>query len=599
MLFGCFLFLNGKNTGKACRAVYYISTDGTLTTDEGEFKFITDYSYENYQSAVDVDVEVGNRFTALNGIVLRHVPSIYFSAGTNDSYIESVVTTRLHLPSSTGGYIDTEDNLSTEDVIDDIVIFEDIYPRTVCKVDKLDTKARKLETTESDGTTTVGTFLAYQLHSNALADFTKDYILSGETLSIEMTSGQLNGKSFEVTLYSAGDINGQSSYNVFEIVRDDEWGINLPCDTMKPVEGDEFIVYGFDTSYVDNSLVSQAENELKVATIKYANKTKIDPNTYECKVNEYQMSEELNLSPENRTLFLPLGNIVQLEAPTYLTEIRESRIYGFEKQLDGSSITYTIGESPKYSWISETEDDIEALKYSGSNTSSGGVSTSSNGSSISVIKSTDTKAPTDSNVYSSLRANKQFLKKTEADTASEKITFEKGIALGEKDITAVKRSSDSDTDVPLDDKSIATPAWVEQNALSKIKEDTAAERITFRKGLTAYSTSTEGAGNGIIEGEESEIIEVDASEFSTTIGGLENVSDEADNASAGSILGFDGTQWAVIPSQADIATDIANMLVPVWHTVLQKMIFVPCSIFGSGQVITNNKFPYTLPLILS
>jgi len=153
--------------------------------------------------------------------------------------------------------------------------------------------------------------------------------------------------------------------------------------------------------------------------------------------------------------------------------------------------------------------------------------------------------------------------------------------------------------------------------LSKVKRDVAQElieflkgiivtgesefkdRTTFRKGLTAYSTSTEGAGNGITEGEESEIIEVDASEFSTTIGGLENVSDAADNASAGSILSFDGAQWAVIASQSDTATDIANMLVPVWHTVLQKMIFVPCSIFGSGQVVTNNKFPYTLPLILS
>lgn len=178
-------------------------------------------------------------------------------------------------------------------------------------------------------------------------------------------------------------------------------------------------------------------------------------------------------------------------------------------------------------------------------------------------------------------AASKYLKKTEADTASEKITFEKGILIGTKDVTAVKRSSDSDTDVPLDDKSIATPAWVEQNAISKTKEDSAAERITFRKGLIAYSTSTEGAGNGITEGEESEIIEVDASDLSDTIGGLENVSDAADNASAGSILSFDGTQWAVIPSQADIATDIANMLVPVWHTVLNKMIFVPCSILST------------------
>ena len=192
-----------------------------------------------------------------------------------------------------------------------------------------------------------------------------------------------------------------------------------------------------------------------------------------------------------------------------------------------------------------------------------------------------TSAKADAIAAAATSAASKYLKKTEADTASEKITFEKGILIGTKDVTAVKRSSDSDTDVPLDDKSIATPAWVEQNAISKTKEDSAAERITFRKGLIAYSTSTEGAGNGITEGEESEIIEVDASDLSDTIGGLENVSDAADNASAGSILSFDGTQWAVIPSQADIATDIANMLVPVWHTVLNKMIFVPCSILST------------------
>lgn len=77
----------------------------------------------------------------------------------------------------------------------------------------------------------------------------------------------------------------------------------------------------------------------------------------------------------------------------------------------------------------------------------------------------------------------------------------------------------------------------DEKRLRKDIEDTAAERITFNKGLIAVSTSVEGAANGIIEEfttEESQqintsIIEEFTNAVAATLGELDNVSDDVDN----------------------------------------------------------------------
>lgn len=107
----------------------------------------------------------------------------------------------------------------------------------------------------------------------------------------------------------------------------------------------------------------------------------------------------------------------------------------------------------------------------------------------------------------------------------------------EDEATAKKiKAGYADTAHDLDTNSPVYHAINEK--LSKVEEDTAAEKITFEKGLRAVSTATEGAADGVVEldaNEETEsdavnnaITELTASCAASTLGELENVAAEAD-----------------------------------------------------------------------
>lgn len=84
-----------------------------------------------------------------------------------------------------------------------------------------------------------------------------------------------------------------------------------------------------------------------------------------------------------------------------------------------------------------------------------------------------------------------------------------------------------------------------------------------------------------------------------SIGGLENVSSNTDSAAIGSILVKEGNEWTSLAPAISILTDYDNMLMPVYHTVLGKWVFVSVSlIMGGVTPPVPAGFPYVLPLTL-
>lgn len=330
--------------------------------------------------------------------------------------VNGVVQKRLMLPEGTP-YIDAYPKMSTEEAIEQVVIFDEVYPRRVGTMSDITTKEYTETIENADGTTTEKKWDAYRFKDTGIT-FSKDYILPGEELTIIFQSGKLNGMVFAVTF----DPDGKDE-QLWEIVRNEDYGRPLPDEVLIPEDGDTYVLSGWDsTKITELGLVSAAERELKEEAEKYIAKSKIDPNTYNC-----TMMSDNAYSEDGMHNLYGIGQRVNLINKAYFENGRLSRVIGFEFNLDKpyDSPVYTVGETAAYSRIGELEDKVENLTLKGQ------VYTGGSGSGVYVIRRNDSTPATDSNVFSALRSLSMFLRKDKPDFTNYLLRLLGGLEVGE------------------------------------------------------------------------------------------------------------------------------------------------------------------------
>ena len=361
----------------------------------------------------------------------RNLPSDY-RKGETGAVVEGVVQKRLMLPAGTP-YVDVIEGLEEEQVVEAVIIFEDIYPRVTGTITEVIPK----EITDEDDSGDPITFTVYRF-KDANLTFKKEYILPGQDLHVIFQTGPLSGMDFALEFNPERLPEDDPKSQVFEIVRNDTYGQTLPESPLIPGIGNKYILYNFDTRYVNDALIPQAEQELLERTIAYKDKVVSDPSTYTCSLNSYRASgyDENNglLNPEKEINLLP-GQKVNLINKAYFENGRISRVIGFEKKLDipYDSPVYTIGESAAYSRLGELEQKLDNIQFK-ENTyvNQGG------GFGVYIVKKDDATAASDENVFSALRTlyeiNKayvdisdMYLRKDIDDTAHGNILFDKKI----------------------------------------------------------------------------------------------------------------------------------------------------------------------------
>ena len=192
------------------------------------------------------------------------------------------------------------------------------------------------EITDEDDSGDPITFTVYRF-KDANLTFKKEYILPGQDLHVIFQTGPLSGMDFALEFNPERLPEDNPEAQVFEIVRNDTYGQTLPESPLIPGIGNKYILYNFDTRYVNDALIPQAEQELLERTIAYKDKVVSDPSTYTCSLNSYRASgyDENNglLNPEKEINLLP-GQKVNLINKAYFENGRISRVIGFEKKLD-------------------------------------------------------------------------------------------------------------------------------------------------------------------------------------------------------------------------------------------------------------------------
>ena len=336
----------------------------------------------------------------------KNIPSDYRPVDET-VVVNGVVQRRLMLPEGTP-YIDAYPDMTTEEAVEQVVIFDEVYPRRTGIMSDVTTIEVTDKVENEDGTTTEEKWNAYRFRDTGV-NFSEKYILPGQELRIRFASGLLNGLEFAVKFNPEGkpEILADGGWNpeaqLWEIVRNEDYGRPLPGDVLFPQDGDEYVLSGWDsTKITELGLVGAAEQELKEKTEKYAAKSKIDPSTYGCTMMSNDAYREDGVHN-----FYGIGQKVNLINKAYFENGRQSRVIGFEFNLDYSfdSPVYTVGETTAYSRIGELEEKVESLTLKGQTYTGGG------GSGVYVIGSHDSTPATDHNVYSALRSLIMFMRK--------------------------------------------------------------------------------------------------------------------------------------------------------------------------------------------
>ena len=421
-------FLSGANAGQTFAAVY---NPDLLTGDAANI----------IQLPEGVTASLGNRYT-INNIISGKVPDNYFSKDDKEMTLNGVVQKRLMLPegisyvdaykySPTGERINIGDEryndpdnveMPEEEAIEEIVIFEDEYPQykgTISSVshdDKVDDNDKE--------------YRIYNFKDTGLKNFTEDFRLDGEELHMIFQTGKLAGMDFAINI-----VESDNTGTTFEIVRNEDYGRFLPDDVLYPqtahmedgeeVPADTYILYGFDTAYISEQMLPDAEQDLLKKAKEYVKKSMIDPSTYDCKMDADFIYNKGNI----RTY--EVGAKVNLINKAFFPEGRQSRIIGFEWPLDipYDHPIYTVGETASYSRIGEIESKLDSLTYKGQTYS--GSAVGGGGISVYAIGVNDKTIPSDRNVFSAKRVLQEIIayaiSKTKDDTALGLISFLNGI----------------------------------------------------------------------------------------------------------------------------------------------------------------------------
>ena len=411
-------FLSGANAGQTFAAVY---NPDLLTGDAANI----------IQLLEGVTASLGNRYT-INNIISGKVPDNYFSKDDKEMTLNGVVQKRLMLPegisyvdaykySPTGERINIGDEryndpdnveMPEEEAIEEIVIFEDEYPQykgTISSVshdDKVDDNDKE--------------YRIYNFKDTGLKNFTEDFRLDGEELHMIFQTGKLAGMDFAINI-----VESDNTGTTFEIVRNEDYGRFLPDDVLYPEASNTYILYGFDTAYISEQMLPDAEQNLLKKAKEYVKKSMIDPSTYDCEMDADFIYNKGNI----RTY--EVGDKVNLINKAFFPEGRQSRIIGFEWPLDipYDHPIYTVGETASYSRIGEIESKLDSLTYKGQTYS--GSAVGGGGISVYVIGVNAKTIPSDRNVFSAKRVLQEIIayaiSKTKDDTALGLISFLNGI----------------------------------------------------------------------------------------------------------------------------------------------------------------------------
>ena len=286
--------------------------------------------------------------------------------------------------------------------------FSGIYPRRVGTVSSV----RSEEVEDEEGKA----FTVYYFKDSALDFDPNSYELAGETKHVSFQSGDLSGLGEGDDHYF--DVNFDSATREFEIITIWPYGddTQLPGGKLVPKAGDTYILWNIR---MPDEYYRLAEEEFQKAVDDYNKDHWLDIASYKAPTDHVWIEEQ------EADLFV--GRRVKLESTEYFPKdgSRKSRITKITRKVNlPGQMDLEISDALQVSKFDRVNDSIGELKsYTKAKAESSGLPD--------ILRSFDNTLPTDNNLFSAKRSQKEFLSKRHRDTAAEEIGFLKGASFGD------------------------------------------------------------------------------------------------------------------------------------------------------------------------
>lgn len=287
--------------------------------------------------------------------------------------------------------------------------FADIYPRRIGVVSSV----RKEEAKDEDG----NPFTIWYFKDDSLDFDPNNYELPQLVKRVSFQEGsELAGLGDEADGTYYFEVNYDSNTQEFELITiwpyDDD--TQLPNDTLCPRDKDKYILWNIR---MPEKYYPMAEQEFKEAVDRYNEENAIDVSRYKAPTDHVYI--------ENHAIDLYVGRRVRLESDKYFPEtgFRSSRITKITRKVNlPSQMDLEISDATSTGAMATINSNITAVENY--------VREATSGSFPDLIRSWDNTLPTDNNVFSARRVLKEALSRLRPDTAQEKITFAKGLDIG-------------------------------------------------------------------------------------------------------------------------------------------------------------------------
>ena len=285
--------------------------------------------------------------------------------------------------------------------------FSDIYPRRVGTVSSV----RSEEVTNEEGKT----FTVYYFKDGGMDFDPNDYELAGETKRVSFQSGDLSGLGEGDDHYF--EVNFDSATREFEIITIWPYGddTQLPGGKLVPKAGDTYVLWNIR---MPDKYYRLAEEEFQKAVDDYNKDHWLDIAAYKAPTDHVWIEQQ------EADLFV--GRRVKLESSEYFPKdgYRRSRITKITRRVNlPGEMDLEISDALQVSKFDRVNDSIGELKsYTKAKAESSGLPD--------IIRSFDDTLPTDNNLFSAKRSQREFLSKRHRDTAAEVIGFLKGVYFG-------------------------------------------------------------------------------------------------------------------------------------------------------------------------
>ena len=270
--------------------------------------------------------------------------------------------------------------------------FSEIFPKYIGTISSVRSEEKENEEGRK--------YTVYYFKDNGMNWNPKDYEIPDLDYMLKFQTGELAGRgtdgSFQVAWHE-----DTREWEIINVYPDDT--TQIPGGAIIPQPGDQYIPWNFA---MPQEYITAAEQEYKLAVDDFLNTYSFDP-------NKYTGTTDRNYIEKNNTT-LRIGWNVRLLSEQYFGTTggyKDTRITKVQRKLnDLCQATITCSDEVGTGWKSSVDNSLNSLRYE--------VARQAEQYVYDIIKSFETKTPSDNNVFSALKSLKTLLRKDQSDGTS-------------------------------------------------------------------------------------------------------------------------------------------------------------------------------------